>query len=326
MKRWQGLLTGWTLVAISLVGGCGAEHVLLGTTSENLFVTMDAVTVPGEPVAVRARLQGGDFLSAKPGYVVRFYRDGKLFAAAETNDDGMATVTVRPTAVGDIHIRAELAAAGFDGGRPEPQELLVACRSPQTPIVVVDMDRTVVADGFYAVLVGDPAPMDQSADVLAQLGRTHTIIYLTHRPDAFSAKSKNWLKDKGYPTGPVLLSTTRGFLAGSGEFKTGMLRELGERFSRIEIGIGDKVSDAAAYHANGLKAFLILPMPDSPNPEPYELLAEQLAELDSAVQVVTTWQQVRAGLFEGASFPPAEMAAALTVRAAKLRASLSEQP
>ena len=326
MKVQQGLLIGWVLVAIIAVGGCGAQRVLLGTTSENLFVTMDAVAVPNEEVAVRARLQGGDFLSAKSGHVVRFYREDTLFRAAETDDDGVATVTFRPTTVGDVHIRAELAAAGFDGGRPEAQELLVACRAPETPIVIVDMDRTVVADGFHAVLVGDPDPMDQSADVLAQLARTHTIIYLTHRPDAFSSKSKAWLKNNSYPPGPVLLSTARGFLSGSGEFKTGMLRELGERFSRIEIGIGDKVSDAAAYHANGLTAYLILPMPQSRNPEPYEQLAEELSALDGAIQVVTTWQQVRSGLFEGAVFPPDETAASLMVTAARLRAEMPAQP
>jgi hypothetical protein len=325
MKLRQGLSVGWLLVATMFVGGCGAQSVLLGTTSEHLFVTMDAVAVPGEEIAVRARLQGGDFLRAKSGYVVRFYKADELFAAAETDGDGMATVTFQPTAVGDFPIRAELAAAGFEGNRPEPQELLVICRAADTPIVVVDMDRTVVADGFHAVLVGNPDPMAKSADVLAQLAKTHTIIYLTHRPDAFSAKSKQWLIDHGYPTGPVLLSTTRGFLSGSGKFKTGVLQELGQRFSRIEIGIGDKITDAAAYHANGLRAYVMLPTLVSPNPEPYELLAAELAELDSEIRVVTTWEQVRQGLFEGASFPPDEMAASLTVKAAQLRAA-PEQP
>jgi len=66
------------------------------------------------------------------------------------------------------------------------------------------------------------------------------------------------LRDKKYPAGPVLLSTVGGFLKGSGKYKTEMLRRLQVGFKKIEVGIGDKVSDAAAYHENGLKSFLII--------------------------------------------------------------------
>lgn len=327
MKHCQGCSARWMLVLLLVaVGGCGAQGVLLGTTSEHLFVTTDVLTTPEEDVTLAARLQGGDFLSPKPGHVVRFYRDGKLIRAAETDGDGLATATLSPVSPGDVRIRAEVAAAGFDGPRPEPQEILVACRTPETPMVIVDMDRTIVDSGFHAVLVGDPPPMAQSPEVLAELARTHTIIYLTHRPDAFSAKSKAWLRANGYPPGPVLLSTTRGFLGGSGKFKAGVLGGLKERFTRVEIGIGDKVSDAAAYHAGGLKAYLILPVPDSISAEPYERLADELAELDSAVQVVTAWEQVRAGLFGGASFLPEQAAARLSLMAAERRASAAPQP
>ncbi len=61
-----------------------------------------------------------------------------------------------------------------------------------------------------------------------------------------------------YPVGPVLLSDIGGFFRGSGAFKTSALRELRKRFTNIEIGIGDKISDARSYYDNYMQSFLII--------------------------------------------------------------------
>ena len=300
MKR---LLTLLLLVSASSGGGCGAQRWLLGTESDYLFIAADAVTLPNQEVQLRARLQGGDALRPMAGQVVRFFRDDRLFKAAETDDDGVATVSFTPDQAGDFHFRADVAPAGLPDEPPEPQGLLVACRNIDSLMVVVDLDKTVVASGFGAVLIGDPDPMTGSVDVLERLARTYTILYLTHRPDYFSIKSKKWLKRHGYPPGPVLLSTLTGFFKGSGSYKTDALRDLRVKFEGLTIGIGDKISDAAAYHDNGLKAFLIVQIPDADDHEPYENLANDLRELDNAVQVVTSWDQIAKSLFDAVEIP-----------------------
>lgn len=306
MKHCQGCSARWMLVLLLVaVGGCGAQGVLLGTTSEHLFVTTDVLTTPEEDVTLAARLQGGDFLSPKPGHVVRFYRDGKLFKAAETDENGVAAVSFTPTRPGDYWFGAQVADAGLSDRAPAPQKLLIACRAAESPMAVVDMDKTVVASGFHMVLIGDPTPMAGSSKVLRRLAATRTIVYLTHRPDYFGPKSKQWLRDKKYPPGPVLLSTVSGFLKGSGKYKSEMLRRLQGRFKKIEVGIGDKVSDAAAYHENGLKSFLIIQVPEGEDPKPFEKLADEIAKLPAAVQVVTDWDEIEKALFSGASFPRA---------------------
>ena len=300
-------------MAVSLVAclaglyGCGAQEALLGTEGSHLLTAMDALTTPGEEVDLTAQVRAGDFLRGRAGYAVRFYRGGKLYKVAETGSDGIARASFVPAAVGDHEFLAELAPLGMAGEPPAAQRLVLACRKPDTPIVVVDLDRTVVATGFHTVLVGTPEPMARSQQVLARLAGTHTLVYLTHRPDYFSAKSKAWLAEHGYPPGVLLLSTLGGFFKGSGAFKTDALAQLGKRFTKIEIGIGDKVSDAQAYHDHGLRAFLVIQLPDRAAPEVYERLAEELGTLDEKVQVVTDWRQIEEALFAAGSFGRAAM-------------------
>ncbi len=296
----------WAVVLIGLsaaAGGCGTQDILLGTEGDYLFTVTDTMANPGEEISLKVRLQSGDFLRGRQGHVVRFTLDGTPYKAAETNGDGVATVSFEPPAAGNYRFTAEVAPMGLAKAPPPPQQLLVTCREREDPLVVVDLDKTVVASGFHTVLIGDPTPMAGSVDVLKRLTGQYTIVYLTHRPDALGPKSKRWLRQQGYPAGPVLLSDIGGFFSGSGTYKSEALARLKRRFEKIEIGIGDKISDAQAYHANGLKAFLIIQVPDTATAAALTTLADALAPLPDDVQVVTGWDQVAKAIFGEASYP-----------------------
>ncbi len=293
-------------------GGCGTQSVLLGTEGEYLLTTFDALARPGEEVTLRARLQAGDLLSAKSGYVVRFRRESEFFKAAETGRDGIAAVSFTPPQAGDYRFSVEVSPSGFADQPPAPRPLLVACRAAEAPMLVVDMDKTLVASGFEQVLIGQPEPMPDSPAVMKRLAERYTIVYLTHRPDYFGPKSKAWLAEQGYPSGPVLLSNVGEFLSGSGAFKSAVLEQLKKRFSRIEIGIGDKVSDAQAYLDNGLKAFLILQISPQASSQQLRQQAESIRALPEAAQVVTGWNQIGKAVFEGGSFGRSRMVEELT--------------
>lgn len=298
----------WTLwPCLMLVAGCGAQPVLLGTTGSAVFSAMDVLATPREQVDLRAQLRSGDFLRGSPGYAVRFYQGEELYRVAQTDEDGVAAVSFTPAKAGDYAFRAELVPAGMKEPPPPPAELAVYCRPGDVPMAVVDLDKTVVASGFHTVLLGNPEPMSHSQEVLARLARTHLILYLTHRPDLFTLKSRSWLKDNGYPPGPLLLSSISGFLKGSGAFKSDMIVQLQERFTRMEIGIGDKISDAQAYRQRGMKAFLIVQIPESDEPEPYDDLAGKLDQLDEKVQVVGGWDEIEEALFGRGSYPRSDM-------------------
>ncbi len=295
------------LVSALVLGGCGARDLMLGTKGDYLFTVMDSVAAPGVQTQLRVQVRGGDFLRGQPGLAVRFYRDGRLFKVAETGTNGAAVVTFTPDAPGDYEFVVQVAAAGLREMPPDPETLLVTCRAPDAPMVVVDMDKTVVASGFEAVLLGTAKPMAESQRVLARLASERSIIYLTHRPDYFGPKSKRWLKENGFPRGPLLLSTLGGFLKGSETFKAGRIAELRKTFTKIEIGIGDKISDGQAYLDNGMRAIVILDIPPAGKPNRLEDLKEMAEKLDSLgdkAQVVTGWDQVEKALFDGASYPP----------------------
>ena len=310
---------------MAVLSGCGSQSVLLGSSGQHSFVAMDAVALPGETVDLRARLEAGDLLADQPGYVVRFLRGGQLYKAAETQENGEARVAFTPDAVGRYEFSAELSPNGFPGVPPDPRPIVVACIDADAPAMIVDLDKTVVKDGFDEVLIGDPAPMPDSPRVLARLTEAREVIYLTHRPDYFGPKSKAWLANQGYPPGPLLMSDVSGFLGGSGEFKTEAIRRLKERFTGLDLGIGDKISDAQSYRDNGVAAYLILPIPDDPTALELTTLADELGTLDESVQVVTTWKQIERGIYDGAKFPRSEMQQVLLERAAELEPEEAEE-
>ncbi len=295
------------LLVLFVTCGCGSQSILFEGEGEYLFTAFDAIALPGERVELRARLQMGDLLESRGGCVVRFLRDGQLYKAAETADDGIAVVTFVPEKPGAYRFTAELSPNGFPDVPPPPQELLVACRKSDEPTIIVDLDKTLVASGFHLVLIGEPEPMPDSPKVMQRLAEKHSVIYLTHRPDCFGPKSKAWLGKHNYPTGPVLLSDIGGFFSGSAAFKTKAIRQLCSRFKNIQIGIGDKVSDAKSYHENGIRAFLILGVPQVATAEQLRTLAKSLETLPDQVQVVTSWSQIENVLFGNKSFPRSKM-------------------
>jgi len=308
------------LTCLLCASGCGSQNVLLDTKSKYLFLTFDSLCRPGEEVDLRARLQAGDLLHARAGAVVRFLRGGKLYKAAETDGHGIAAVTFVPETPGDYEFTAEVSPNGLSDEPPAPQKLLAACREADTPSLIVDLDKTLVASGFEQVLIGQVRPMPGSPEVMRRLAEKYAIIYLTHRPDYFGPKSKAWLRAHGYPVGPLLLSDIGGFLGGSGKFKTRAIGRLRERFANIRIGIGDKVSDAQAYDDNGMRAFLILDIPEPPTAEQLRELARALSPLPPRVQVVTSWSQIDRAVFGDGLYPPSEAKRMLIRRAKALDA------
>ncbi len=300
----------WLWAAV--LGGCGVQELMLGTENDYLLLAIDSLAAPNQETMLHVQVRGGDFLRGQSGLAVRFFRDGRLFKVAETGEDGAAAVTFTPSAPGDYEFVAQVAPAGLSQSPPEPATLLVACRQPDAPLVLVDLDKTVVASGFEAVLLGTPKPMDHSRRVLGRLAERRTIVYLTHRPELLGPKSKRWLADNSFPRGPLLSSTVSGFLKGSEAYKASRIAELKKTFTNLEIGIGDKISDARAYLDNGMRAIMILDIPPAGarnRRARLKDLAEELKSLrdDEKAQVVIGWDQVEKAIFEGAAYPPSAM-------------------
>jgi hypothetical protein len=269
---------------------------------------------------------------------VRFSLDGKVIGEARTDAEGLASVPWTVPARGD-HLIAltlvppagEAEAKGEEKAEAKPEEkdaepvtLLVACRAPDVPVAVIDMDKTLVASGFWEVIAGSarlPKPMAGSQKAVRRIAQDHFVIYLTHRPDYFTPKSKGWLKAHDYPQGPVLMSSVISLVRGSETYKRSVLRELGRSFKNLKVGIGDKAGDMKAYHANGMKAVLIMPEPsDKDDADDYEDLIEKLEDVPAGVQVVESWSGVEDVLYGGADQPAATRLRELRLRVRQLKA------
>lgn len=318
MKTHIGLYGMGLLMLVA--GGCGAQPALLGV-EDYLFITHDTLALPGETVDLSARVLGGDLLQPQAGLLVRFARPGEPLGVAETDGAGQAVYAYTPAEPGDYLFDVDVAPIGL-ADPPPVRQLRLACRPAHQPMAIVDLDHTVVATGFETVLLGDAKAMDDSVAVLKALAEKNTIVYLTHRPELFGPKSKQWLAAQGYPPGPVLLSSITGFVQGSGEFKAEQLRKLRSRFKRIEIGIGDKISDARAYAENGMQSVLINLNNENQAAGDIEatvLLIQRIEDLPESVAVVRSWQQAREVLFDGAEYPPAQAVERLEKRLGVLR-------
>ena len=296
-----------------LVGGVtvGAEHGAV-------FCAYDTLAYPGKPIELAAKVQSASDLKAVAGVTVGLYYGQTLLGQAVTRDDGIARMQWTPPQVGNYDFTARIIAVP-DAGLNEflqvsPAPLLVAARERNTPFIVIDLDHTVVDSSFFRVLLDGGRPMADSAAVTQRLAKSYSIIYLTHRPDMLTRKSKQWLVRGGYPAGPLLVSQLKDAFD-SGAFKTAKLSDVRKAFPGVAMGIGDKLSDAQAYVDNGLTAYLIPHYKDKP--KDLRKMAKEVRRLRGRgrLNVVSSWRQIESGVFGRRPYPPAAFADALDRRA-----------
>jgi hypothetical protein len=291
------------LFGFSLVGGCRFIQDIVGMRKGYLLQAQDVLTLPGKKVILRTRLESGSFLHDERNRTILFSLNDKLFAAARTDEEGFAEAAFQPAAPGDYVFTINVKPGELKTDLPPQAELLVACRRADAPIVVADLDGTVVAPDFRAVLTGDPAAMPGADATLNRLSADHTILYLTHRPEVFGPKSKLWLREHNFPRGPVLLANRSDLIKSNEKYKSQELYTLRRSHRCIQIGIGNKISDAKAYLDNGLKAILILQLHKPENPGDIRKQAKSLAQLPDSVQIVRTWKEIDMALFTDKAFP-----------------------
>ena len=298
-----------------------AGNIFLGSESSVIFYAFDVLSEPNKPVEIAAKLQTVRFADIQD-VTVGFYRASEQIGEAQTDLNGTATITWLGPSQGDYSFSARIIEVPDDQDsrlRDVPAvPVFVAVRDANTPFVVIDLDHTVVDSSFFRVLLGGGTPMADSVKIVRKIADKYSLIYLTHRPDLMTHRSKSWLQKHGYPAGPLLVSTLKQSIGASGRFKSGRIAELKKTFKHIDIGIGDKLSDAQAYVDNGMTAYLI-PHYDR-EPKDMRKMASQLRDLSitDRLRVVSTWRQVESGIFADKDFPAGDFAARLEKQADQL--------
>ena len=282
------------LVSLGAAGaaGCGIQDQLLGTTGGLLFQGFDVLAQPGRPVRVVAELRGGNYLSGMEGYLVGFYdRDNKL-GEMRTDESGRAWIEFVPHAPGQITLLARLEDPDIRQFAVEAVDILVEARPGDAPMVILDLDYTLVDDDFEGVLTGQGDPMPHSLAVVERLARDHGIIYLTGRPTAFNELSKQWLRKNNYPLGPVLTHGESALGLGVETYKTTQLQALHREFPNLRYGIGDRITDIRAYQAVGMRSILIIHPEMMTEPGDVLRWLRDVRRLSADVDVVENWRQV----------------------------------
>ncbi|MGN6107212.1 MAG: LNS2 domain-containing protein [Kofleriaceae bacterium] len=123
-------------------------------------------------------------------------------------------------------------------------------------IVLSDIDGTLTTrDEELYLQLGDPAyvpAMKTAADRLAQTwaAKGYPIVYLTARTHVFRVETRGWLRDLGFPSGPVITSTD---LGNPRPYKAGWVKRLTEDFGwTIVAAYGNADTDIQAYEDAGI--------------------------------------------------------------------------
>jgi hypothetical protein len=300
-----------------------AGSIFLDADHGAVFHAFDTLAYPRTSVDLVARVTSARDLQPLAGVTVAFSRGEWVAGRTRTNADGYARLPWTPPAAGNYTFTAKIVDVPGEAYQEllqvSPGDLLVAARTKDTPFVVIDLDHTVVDSSFLRALVLGGKPMADSVAVTKRIAQAYSIIYLTHRPDLLTRKSKLWLKRHGYPPGPLLVSEMKDVFD-SGTFKTAKLSAVRKAFPKVAVGIGDKASDAQAYVDNGLAAYLI---PDyEPKSKDMRKAAGEIRALRGRgrLHVVSGWRQIEASLFDARSYPAADFARDLDRRADRLDA------
>ncbi len=272
----------------------------------------------GKPIELKARMVTPHRFDGIENAKIGFYDGPDFLGAAWTDDDGLARLAWTPpdNSRHEILARPLLLPLGLNKGVLKiAAPILVAPADPGRPIIVVDLDRTVVDAGTYDMLTKrDPKDMPRSAKVLAELSGQYGIVYLTHRPEYLTRKSKLWLADNHYPRGMLIACDVRQSLQENRQAKSAKLTELRKSGLNLQVGVGDKFSDSQAYMDNGMTAYLIPHYKKSASD--MRSCAKEVRELSGPrLQVVEDWDQIERGIVDNERFTAQQFAANLERRA-----------
>lgn len=270
----------------------------------------DVLIQPGETASLIVTLGrgfGSTAIKTYPGEEVVFTdARGDEVRRGRTDRDGRVVFEQTVTKPGNYFFRAAVNDK-VDGATVRPALFCVYVRPADTPMVICDLDKTLVKSGFAEALIGIAQPFDHAADVVERLvdERKLTVVYLTHRHDFLEAASKQWLRQSGFPPGPLFDSSLGGLISGSEKFKTAELARIKKRFPKLELAVGDKPGDSNAYVANGVRSILLPDIEwDKDKPKYWREKLRDMETVSDEVTVCRDWFEIEEAIFDGKPFAP----------------------
>ncbi|MGH7167307.1 MAG: hypothetical protein ACREII_02125 [Nitrospiraceae bacterium] len=251
----------------------------------------DALTAPGRPVMIEARLVRAGFLgqTGLGGEQLEFIVEGKKAGTAMTGGDGRALFEYTPRRRGFYAVKVRLP----QSQRVESSEAsaTVACWERRRPILLVEFaaltEDTKAPPGPLPSLPLElgrrdrPTPAPDAADELNRLTRFYyNVIYLVGGGDGDMGELgdvRAWLQDHKFPVGFSLTLQP-------GRTKLGPTIEdlRADGWDNLKAGVGRTLEFAEALAAQRMEV-VIVPEPDR-------------GELPNKAQVAKNWKDVRTKL------------------------------
>ena len=246
----------------------------------------DALTVPGQPVAIDAQLEANAVSKnvGLGGEALELVVDGKVAATATTGGDGRASFFYSTKAVGVLPIQIQLGASTRILPTTGGANLVVWER--RNPILAIEMasliDEALVQDLIPRIDLQRTPEQKPMPDAAVEIGRLtqfyYKVIYLVPvaGSDGFQAsmQARAWLKTHQFPAGYILVLPPGNEALGT---KIDELRASG--WNAIKVGIGRTKVFAEAFLQRRIDAVIV--------PEPPK------SEIPRKAKTAKEWKEIR---------------------------------
>jgi hypothetical protein len=259
-----------------------AERLVI--SPEDQLTTEDALALPHGRVRLVGRLERYVIRFIDPpvrGATLEFFEGEKRLGSATTDDRGVASIEIDAGPPGERRFRVLSSRSD--------EALVVRVLPADSPVLVLDLDHTIIdisTTRFAFTHNRRTHPLPDAVDAVKRLASRFTVVYLTARDHSFLAKTRDWLHQQALPDGPLLMRRKRFWSQAPLDHKVERLGEV-RKTHRLIAGVGDLPSDAKAYLANGMTAYLMDPSGAVP-------------ALDGAI-AVRGWKELEAKLTAGPS-------------------------
>ncbi|MCR4316416.1 MAG: hypothetical protein NUW37_08720 [Planctomycetes bacterium] len=270
------------LVFLALLLGLSSTCVSFSTK----ITPFDAISKPGEEVELKAKVEGFGFSYFRNDVEeenVAFKLEGAALGVTATDDEGVATLVVTaPEKPGLYSVRIE-----GPGDAANDLNLLVAGNDAALAVTDIDMTLADVSPAVYVFRSNESIqPIAGAVELIKFLSAEKNIyiVYISHRDDALRNESLEWLKMKGFPDGVLFFSENfdHWMQESAYDFKKPTIEKIKERFPRVLLGLGDKVTDANAYLDNDLPTYIV-PSEDRRNFPEEAVLLDDWTKFDRGI-------------------------------------------
>jgi hypothetical protein len=244
------------MIGLSLITGCSTTRVMLEG--------QDMVSLPQRKFQVSVELrQRNFFLNELEGQPIEF----RLVSKPEnvklpslknglTDKEGVARSELSLPKTGLYEVEAT-----FRGNKrflPDKDNITILVLNPQKPVLVLDVDNT-LTDKNWLHIKSRPVPFDRdTVRVVNGLSRKYAIVYLSARPQPLHTLTEKWLKQYGFPDGPIILwyPSKLTWLKPS-HFKGDQLLALRRSGVNLVVGISNTKGDIKVYQKAGMDPIIL---------------------------------------------------------------------